>query len=336
MINHVGTQLIDTERLILRQFTKNDASDMFCNWVTDPEVSKFWGWKPHENIEETKSLLHGWIEDYKNPKTYHWVIELKSTSQAVGYIYLNEFDENDSCEVHFALSQKYWNQGFMTEACKAVLAFAFDVLHVEKVHTRHHIDNPASGRVMQKCGMKYIETVYKKVPDCEQISGDYCFYEISKDELHLQVSDADISYSFQDIKNHLDNNTIHKILSYCLFDGSPEGIAKDIEKYRDHNTWDFYGWVENGDILGICGFEVHADYVEILHIAVAEDARHRGIGGAMVTVLQEKYGLRIEAETDDDAVEFYRKTGFEANAFQKYNVQRYHCVLPATHTIRED
>lgn len=182
MLNHVGTQTIESARLILRRYGNNDATDMFCNWVTDPEVSKFWGWKPHENIEETESLLLKWIGEYSNPETYHWVIVLKSISQAIGYIYINAFDNNDNCEVHFALSQKYWNQGIMSEACKAILSFAFSVVGVENIHTRHHVDNPASGRVMQKCGMRYIKTAYKQVPDCEQISGDYCFYEISKDD----------------------------------------------------------------------------------------------------------------------------------------------------------
>lgn len=183
MINHVGTQTIETNRLILRRYNINDATDMFNNWVTDPEVSRFWGWKPHESIEETKSFLNKWIEEYSNLKIYHWVIVLKSISQAIGYIYFNELDENDNCEVHFALSKKYWNKGIMSEACKGVIKFAFTFLGVENVRTRHHVDNPASGRVMQKCGMRYIKTEYKSIIDCEQISGDYCFYEISKNVL---------------------------------------------------------------------------------------------------------------------------------------------------------
>lgn len=51
MLNHVGTQTIETNRLILRRYDSKDATDMFYNWVTDPAVSRFWGWKPHENIE---------------------------------------------------------------------------------------------------------------------------------------------------------------------------------------------------------------------------------------------------------------------------------------------
>lgn len=180
MLNHVGTQQLETDRLFLRRFEMTDAGDMFRNWVTDPEVSQFWGWKPHKNIEETKSLLVQWIDEYSDLRIYHWVIVLKSISQAIGYIYLNEFDEKaHTAAVHFALGRRYWNQGIMTEACQGVLAFVFSVLELESVFSRHHIDNPASGRVMQKCGMRYIKTEYKQVPDCEQINGDYCFYEVT-------------------------------------------------------------------------------------------------------------------------------------------------------------
>ena len=152
---------------------------MYNNWVTDPEVSRFWDWQPHENIDETESFLIRWIEEYEKIDTYHWVIVLKEISQAIGYIYFNEFNDSDgSAEVHCALSRKYWNQGLMSEACKAVLDFAFAVLKMNKINSRHHIANPASGAVMKKCGMQYIKTEYRTVPDCEQISGDYCYYEI--------------------------------------------------------------------------------------------------------------------------------------------------------------
>ena len=178
-MNHVGTQTIETDRLILRQYYITDVHDMYKNWVTDPNVSRFWGWKPHKNIEETKTLLSGWIKEYSNLQTYHWVIILRTINEAIGYIYLNEInnDEN-SVSVHFLLSQKYWNQGIMTEACKSVFDFAFSVMKAERIHTFHHIENVASGQVLKKAGMEYVKTEYRLIPDCDKISGDYCFYEI--------------------------------------------------------------------------------------------------------------------------------------------------------------
>ena len=64
-MNHAGTQLLETNRLVLRKYDSSDADDMYRNWVTDPEVCRFWQWEPHKDMEETKTLLAGWIQEYK-------------------------------------------------------------------------------------------------------------------------------------------------------------------------------------------------------------------------------------------------------------------------------
>ncbi len=141
---------------------------------------------------------------------------------------------------------------------------------------------------------------------------------------------------FRDIKENpenLGNPVMRGILAGCLFDGSPEGIDKVIERYRANNSQNLYCWAENGEITGVCGFEAHPGYVEVLHIAVAESRRGRGIGGKMLSELRKRYGMALEAETDDDAVGFYRKCGFKTAAFSKYNTRRYKCVLPAPKTL---
>ncbi len=179
MLNHVGTIQLETNRLVLRRHEISDAADMYKNWVTDFEVSRFWQWKPHKNIEETKLLLSQWVEQYEKPDYYHWIIVLKSISQAIGYIYLADIDDiNNSVSVHFALSKKYWNQGIMTEACSCILKFAFDIMRAEKVRSEHHIDNPASGKVLKKCGMHCIGTAYKQAEAGDRHSGSYSRYEI--------------------------------------------------------------------------------------------------------------------------------------------------------------
>jgi methyl-accepting chemotaxis protein len=136
-----------------------------------------------KDIEETKTLLSVWMKEYTSVDHYHWVIVHKETSQAVGYIYLNEIsDEKGSAAVNYLVSRKYWNQGIMTEAFKAVIDFSFSKIGMRSIHTHHHVDNPASGKVMQKCGFRYIDTKHREIPDCSQISGYYCYYEISKDD----------------------------------------------------------------------------------------------------------------------------------------------------------
>lgn len=135
---------------------------------------------------------------------------------------------------------------------------------------------------------------------------------------------------FQDIKPRITEPEVGKIISYAAFDGSPEGVAKEAEKYLSSEKLKFYGWVDEECIVGICGFEVHNDKVEIHLIAVALDRQKSGVGGEMATALQEMYGLPLQAETDDDAVGFYRKRGFETAEFtHPQKGKRHTCVLGA-------
>ena len=177
---HLGTQSLETDRLALRRYRMSDAEDMFANWATDPEAARFWSWEPHKNIQETKSLLAQWICEYDKPNYYHWVIVHKKTEQAIGYLYLADIDDREkSASVHYLISPKYWNQGMASEALKKVLDFAFDKIGFAKILSWHHADNPASGRVMEKCGMNFTKSAYSK-EDCKGLGGEYLYYQIKK------------------------------------------------------------------------------------------------------------------------------------------------------------
>lgn len=134
---------------------------------------------------------------------------------------------------------------------------------------------------------------------------------------------------FTDIEARMDETGVGIIISYAALDGSDEGVAEEIRKYRAAETLHFHGWVgESGEIDGICGFEVHADKVEIHLISVAETRQRSGVGSAMVAALQRMYGLPLEAETVDEAVGFYKKLGFGTTAFKDPEFgTKYTCLL---------
>ena len=115
---------LETERLILRKFVIEDASDMFKNWTNDLEVTKFLTWHPHENIELTKKILDMWIKEYDNSTTHRFAIVLKETNEVIGSI--DVVDYVDGCpEIGYCLSRKYWNKGYMSEACKIMINYFF-------------------------------------------------------------------------------------------------------------------------------------------------------------------------------------------------------------------
>ena len=60
-MNHIGTQYIETERLILRRFETSDAQAMFDNWASDDEVTKYLTWPTHADVSVTEKLLEDWV-----------------------------------------------------------------------------------------------------------------------------------------------------------------------------------------------------------------------------------------------------------------------------------
>jgi len=147
-------------------------------------------------------------------------------------------------------------------------------------------------------------------------------------EYPYRVMVKDLAVGFQNIKPRITEPEVGIIISYAALDGSPEGVAKEAELYLSSDMLNFYGWVENGEVIGICGFEVHSDKVEIHLISVFEDRQKQGVGSAMVAALQKMYSLPLEAETVEEAVGFYRKRGFETTAFQDPEWgQKFTCIL---------
>ena len=131
------------------------------------------------------------------------------------------------------------------------------------------------------------------------------------------------------IKDQLDNPLILRIFALSVFNNSLELAEKEIAQYRSRHNLSLYGWIENEEIIGVCGFRVyHTDRLEILNIAVDKTARKRGVGSAIIAALQKEFLLPIKAETDDEAVDFYRKAGFETTELQKHGIRRWVCTLP--------
>ena len=153
-MNHLGTKTIETDRLLLRKFNLDDANNMFINWASDDEVTKYLTWPAHKSIEESEKIIGMWIKDYDSQNFYQWCIELKQSGEAIGSISVVNIKEDIcSVEVGYCIGQKYWGQGITSEAFCALIPFFFEEVQVNRIEARHDINNPKSGRVMEKCGL---------------------------------------------------------------------------------------------------------------------------------------------------------------------------------------
>lgn len=158
-MNHVGTVRIETERLILRPWRMEDAQAMFDHWATDEAVTEFMIWPPHKSVDQSREIVGMWLEETKRLNRYEWCIAPKETGEARGSLGVVMIDEEAGIvELGYCLSRECWGRGYMPEAVQAVIGLMFGTVGAKRVIAKHDVDNPKSGRVMQKAGMHYLET----------------------------------------------------------------------------------------------------------------------------------------------------------------------------------
>lgn len=159
-MNHKGTVTLETERLILRRFTLDDAEDAFRNWESSEKVTRYLTWEPYKNIDDLKDYIRYVIDCCEKPDHYDWVIELKGLGQVIGSIgVIWEREDIAACEIGYCLGDAFWGKGIMPEALKEVIRFLFNEVGMNRIQATHDANNPKSGRVMEKCGLKYEGTM---------------------------------------------------------------------------------------------------------------------------------------------------------------------------------
>lgn len=143
---------IETERLLLRRWKPSDAEALY-KYACDPEVGPHAGWPPHKNVEESKMIIR---ELFTND--YTWAVILKETNEPIGCMGYYPFGksnieigENDA-EVGYWIGKPHWNNGYCTEALQAMIHYCYEKKHFQTLWADFFVDNPASGRVMEKCG----------------------------------------------------------------------------------------------------------------------------------------------------------------------------------------
>ena len=143
--------IVETERLLLRHVTLDDAEAMF-EYASDRENTRY-TFPTNQSLEETKNNI---AQFYLANPLGRWGIELKSNGQFIGTIDLHKIDTVlKKAAIGYIINKKYWKQGLTTEATRAVIELAFEKIGMNKLIAVHDKANPASGRVMEKSGMRY-------------------------------------------------------------------------------------------------------------------------------------------------------------------------------------
>lgn len=196
-MEHKGTVTLETPRLILRRFRREDMEQIYRNCWSDREVWKWTRYQPMDSIrdvaEKAKLFTKEWLEAYENPKRYSWAICLKDTGEVVGrHFGMHPDDELSQIEMAYELGRAWWNRGYITEATKKILDFYFREVGFCRVWVCHASGNPASGQVLRKCGMR-LEGTLRQAHLCNNGIFDEVRYSI----LRADYMEKTVDYSLK-------------------------------------------------------------------------------------------------------------------------------------------
>jgi len=165
-MNHLGTKVLQSERLILRKFKESDAKEIYEGYVNQ-EGFLYYAHKEKRTLEEEILSLNGIEEKYKRNDYYNWLITLKDNNKIIGAINLQVEDFNESLEFNYAIDDRYKGNGYMTEALKIVKEYCLNELKVNRLFGGCEINNIGSKKVMEKCSFVYEGTLrnYLKLRD---------------------------------------------------------------------------------------------------------------------------------------------------------------------------
>ena len=153
----INGKVLETQRLILREFKENDLTD-FYEYASVDGVGEMAGWSHHENIETTKEILNSFIKDNKV-----FAIVYKENNKVIGSLgvekygmeeKLDEFKDLYGRSIGYVLSKNYWGKGLMKEAVKCVINYLFDECNLDFIICGYYLFNNQSKRVQEKCGFK--------------------------------------------------------------------------------------------------------------------------------------------------------------------------------------
>lgn len=236
-----GVKNLETERLMLRELVENDAEEMYKNWASDDEVSKYVRWSTHKNVEETKEYIKAEQERCKNEGCYNWGIVLKETQELIGAI--GAFPSEDNrYEIGYNLGKKYWRNGYATEALKKIMKYLINSEEIYRFRCAHAILNPASGAVMKKGGF-----IYSHDDSAEKFDGSEKFdikvYYLDIDKIKLIKPTKEHEQQIMEYKKeHFENgeNEIHacsKLDKIENYDEWLELLKNNSKKETVQNDW---------------------------------------------------------------------------------------------------
>jgi len=179
---------LSTARLILRPLRLDDASAVF-HYAHNPEVTRYTSWDTHATVEDSRRYIQEIIAGYLRGESAELAIEHNAEKKVIGACGFKAISaEHCRAEIVFAMAKEYWGGGLMTEALRAVLAFGFGPLQLNRVFAKVDPDNMNTIRVLKRAGWVFEGTLRQDM----QVRGqfrDVKLYSLLKKEF-LQLAQS--------------------------------------------------------------------------------------------------------------------------------------------------
>lgn len=147
--------ILETERLILRTFTENDAA-LLLQLNSDPQVTRFTH-DPMTDMEQARKVLDEVIlPQYALYNYGRWAVHLKTNGEFIGWCGLKFLTDSQEVDLGYRFMKKTWGNGYATEAASGCLSYGFKTRNIQRIVGRALPENTASIRVLEKCGMQYV------------------------------------------------------------------------------------------------------------------------------------------------------------------------------------
>ena len=180
--------IIETERLKLRPYILDDVPEL-KRLIGERDIASTTLNIPHpyeDGIAEEWMRKHQ--ENFEKGAEFNFAIVERTQGLFIGGISLDaEYEQDEIMQLGYWIGKPYWNRGYCTEAARAVIKYGFEVLGLNRIYARHFTRNPASGRIMQKIGMKHEGTARQAVKKWDKFE-DIEYYGILKSDYFKIVS----------------------------------------------------------------------------------------------------------------------------------------------------
>lgn len=307
MLKHKGTVILETERLILRRFKMEDLDQIYHHCWSDPDVWKWSSYEPMDSIDDVFTLnifTDFWFAKYEKLNYYDWAIQLKSSGEVIGRLRgVKSDDRIGQIELAYELGQNWWYQGLMTEAVNTIIGFFIEEVGFNRIYAAHAHENPASGKVMQKCGMTY-EGTARQTCKCNNGVFDMVSYAI--------LANSYLSKNKHDIMKE-----------YEIVEITPDELPQCTSFWDAVNdsrlTWrKTFAYKIGDEYVGGCAlFERYEKCGHLSHFVVRSDLRRQGIGSRILEFAI-KYLKEMDMEImrlhvfkdNPSAIRLYERYGF--------------------------